>query len=560
MAYLVDPDWIPSPLIAHGERPLRIAGQRRRSLVRRFALALRTAGWLVALAWTVALRRPFSVGLARRLRDLLDDIGGAAIKLGQLLSLRSDFFSIEFCDVLATLQFAAAGFPPELARRSIEGELGCPLDEVFDVFDDHPVAAASIAQVHRARLRRDQTWVAVKIQRPGIAERFARDLAVVRRCLRVLARLPGLGYFSWDEMAWELDHLILEEVDYRYEAANMRRMRRTLRHHDVRVPRVFGYSTQRLLVMEYLPGVLMSDILEVGQRDPARLARWLSDNGVDLERVGMRLFDSFQRQCIEDRVFHADLHPGNIMVFRDSRVALIDLGSVGIVDPEIRDYMFHYNRAVADQDVDAIADYLVLQTARLPATDPEQLRLEVSRVIARWLQRSRVTDLPYQERSIARGLVEVGNIIARHQVLLSWQLMRVNRATLTLDASLAFLLARHDQAALTRRYMKQVDRRIGATLGARASELASALIDDVRFVYLLAETLRDREARRFRGATGKLSLALSRVFLAGELAAGVAVVDLVVRGRALSFPALALALGFELARRMRRRLATPEMF
>jgi ubiquinone biosynthesis protein len=504
---------VPTPLIPERERrAVPLVAPRPRALGSRTALRLRFASWMLRFWWQTSVRRRSpSVDLAVELSALLQDAGGGAVKVGQLLSLRPDVFSPDFCQVLAGLQFRAVGFPPALARSILETETGRSVDDLFDVFEDAPIAAASIAQVHRAHLRRENVWVAVKIQRPHVAKDFEKDLEVARRWLGRIKRLKRLAHFSWDEMLWELEEVVREEVDYRYEAANMRRMKKTLRAHKVHVPRVYDYSTSRVLVMEYVPGVLMSDILEVGRRDPARLNQWLEENEVDLEEVGRRLYFTFQRQVHEDNLFHGDLHPGNIIVLRRGRLALIDLGSVGTLDPETVDKLRLYYQAIADQDFAAAADYTLLFVGRLPRMDPEAFRPAVARVFLGWLRRNRVRELSYKEKAFSEAGIEVSRLIAKYKVLISWQFMRVNRANVTLEASLRFLQPQADQAQLIREFMRdQALRRQKA--GQTLAGFLSSVRHDVEFAAELQEQILRNQGRALEASASLASRVLASAF------------------------------------------------
>ncbi len=563
---------MPTPLIPDAERgKVPIVAPAPRSLRTRVELRLRLARWLLRFWWRSLRGQAPDAALARELSGILQDAGGAAVKVGQILSLRPDVFSAEFCNVLAGLQYQAVGFPPAISRAIVEEELGRRIDDVFDVFEDEPIAAASIAQVHRAHLRREKAWVAVKVLRPHVGEDFARDLAVARRWIRRVKHIKRLRHFSWDEMLWELEEVVREEVDYRYEAANMRRMRKTLRRHGVRVPEAHPSSTARVLVMEYIPGVLMSDILEIGRSDPARLGRWQGVNGVDLEEVGRRLFFSFQRQVHEDNLFHGDLHPGNIIVLRGGELALIDLGSVGTLDPETVDKLRYYYQAVADQDFSAAADYTLLFVGRLPRMDPEAFRPEVARVFRNWLRRSRIRDLSYKEKAFSEAGIEVSRLIASYKVLISWQFMRVNRASMTLEASLRFLQPEADQAELIREFMRDSGRRRERKIGRRILSALGDFQHEAEFAVELQEQILRNEGRAMQAAASKATRLLSTVFGALE-GAGLLVVaaGLIARSRALlGVPALtdgtalltaaAGLVTFVMMRTLRRYFALPEV-
>jgi ubiquinone biosynthesis protein len=223
-------------------------------------------------------------------------MGGLWIKVGQLLSMRADLLPAEVCDELARLQDFNEGFPFERVQRVVEEDLGHPLGQSFSEFDPSPFAAASIAQVHRARLKSEAVWTAVKVQMPDAAANFKSDLLVVRFMVWLLARLAIKPHVRWSEMLWEVECAIREELDYRYEATNMRRMRKRLRKHGVYVPKVFTqYSTKRVLVMEYVEGVLMSDYIKARHTNPERLEAWEQANDVCPRKVAKRLLFSFMR-------------------------------------------------------------------------------------------------------------------------------------------------------------------------------------------------------------------------------------------------------------------------
>ena len=221
--------------------------------------ALRTyyrfSRWAIEALW---LRSKGSVGrteYARRLCAVFEDLGGLWVKVGQLMSLRIDFFSAELCQELSMLQDRANGFSFEIARRIVEDNLGGPLTQYFDEFEEIPFAAASIGQVHRAHLRHDDVWVAVKVQRPYLARTIAHEFALIGRITRFMDACSIWSYVRWKDFHWELQHILEEEIDYRFEAANIRRMRKTLRRHKIYVPKVFDrYSSRYLLVMEFVPG------------------------------------------------------------------------------------------------------------------------------------------------------------------------------------------------------------------------------------------------------------------------------------------------------------------
>jgi ubiquinone biosynthesis protein len=201
---------------------------------------LRIAGrWSLRLLKAFLTRRLSPTEQAFLVRGMLEDLGGLWIKVGQLLSLRIDLLPREFCNVLSKLQSQADGFTPAVARQIIEEDIGAPIEVIFDDFQDKPFATASIGQIHRAHLRREGVWVAVKVQRPYLKEKFAHDLKLISWVVGFLGLFKSLRYMRWNDAMWELKQMMEEELDYWNEASAMRRMRKTLKPHNIYVPKLF---------------------------------------------------------------------------------------------------------------------------------------------------------------------------------------------------------------------------------------------------------------------------------------------------------------------------------
>jgi ubiquinone biosynthesis protein len=430
--------------------------------------SLRIAWFVVRCLWLVVahlLTRRFGaragrVRRARAFRRGIEDLGGLWYKAGQLLGLRRDIFPEAFCDELLGLQDLADGFDEASVRAVFDAEHGRQPEELFARFDFQPIAAGSVGQVHRA-VTRDGAKVAVKVQRPYVDRLFRADFRYIRTIAVVLVRLNWLRHGRWDEMLWELERMMASELDYRFEAANIRRMRRTLRAHKVRAPRVLSrYTTERVLVMEYIEGVFMSDFIRAAIADPAAVASWCAENDVDPELVGWRLYQTHTRQVYEDNLFHSDLHPGNIVLLRGSRLALIDFGSIGSIEAsKLRKYYLIF-RAVAERDFNKVADLFFLLTTGLPAVNTEEVKGDIVRVMRTWESRTGVRELPYHEKSLSHAMNEVARVFREHRIPIAWELMTVNRAELTLDFSLMYLIPNADYHQLIRRYERKARRRM----------------------------------------------------------------------------------------------------
>jgi len=444
----------PAPVPGEAHTP---RGRTRRNVVLILAFARRMLTLFLRGRSTAARR-------AVETRALLERLGGLWTKVGQLLATRPDVFSAELCRELARMQDRATSIPWETAKELLERELGRPCETVFESIDAEPMAAASIGQVHFAT--RAGKRLVVKIQRPNLPELLRQDMRVIRAGVALIRFSGILRFFRWDEFLWELEQILQEEIDYRVEEQSMRRMRRTLASHGIRAPKVDrSLSTQRVLVMEFIGGVYMSEYIEaVAAGDGAALAAWLHENDIDPRRVARKLFLSFRRQLFDDNLFHGDLHPGNIVLLRDSEVALIDFGSVGRLEGEFfRKYRL-FARAWSRQEYSKAVDILFLMYPRLPEIDLSALKEKLVRVVRAWEVRADTDGLPYMEKSLTTCIVELSRILFRARCPLEWSFMRVLRAQSTLDMSLMYLDPDLDQQGLLRRFFRESELRNVYTL------------------------------------------------------------------------------------------------
>ncbi len=453
---------IPTPLLEPGEQPpvtITYGSMDRRyptlHLIRTFG------GFLARHLWRRITGRADLHVTAVALRETIEALGGLWIKVGQLLSLRNDIFPDVICKELAGLQYRALGFPFPVVKEVIEAELRAPMASIFSAFEEVPLAAASVSQVHRAVLLHDKTIVVVKVQRPNAQAVFRRDLRNIGRFISLIEAVKFAPHVHWRQGLEALESMVVEEIDFRYEAANMRRMRKSLREHKVYVPKVFlDRCTSRVLVSEYLAGVLMSDYIRIGHGDPARVAAWAAENRVEPKKVAQRLFNSAVRQFLEDNLFHGDLHPGNIMLLRDNRFALIDFGTIGSYDHSFLATYKASLAALAEKDYLRAAD----MTLRLAISPPgpgvlDQLRTEIVASYREWDARSHLAGVDYHERSLAAAGSDSGRIMFRYKVQMTWDFMRISRTWSTLDASLSFLTPEANYMKMFGRYFEGAKKR-----------------------------------------------------------------------------------------------------
>ncbi|NEQ14915.1 MAG: AarF/ABC1/UbiB kinase family protein [Moorea sp. SIO3E2] len=269
-----------------------------------------------------------------------------------------------------------------------------------------------------------------------------------------------MSYLRLDEAVSELDKIFNEELDYRYEASNTRNMRKTLKQHKIYVPKIYNkYSKRRVLVMEYIDGVLASDYIKVLARDPVRASQWQDENDFDPKKAGETMFISLLRQVFEDNLYHGDLHPGNIIFLRRSKVAFIDMGSVGSLDRELRVTYNEYTNALSDGDFAKAANYILRLAVDIPRVNVPRVRAEMSSAIEVWSTKAQLKGIEYKEKSFGGATAEVSKVIARYGIPSNWTFLKVTRSFLTLDGALQYLLPEFDFFKTSRKYNRQSDRR-----------------------------------------------------------------------------------------------------
>ena len=354
-----------------------------------------------------------------RLARALQEAGPSFIKLGQALSTRSDLLGEEMCDDLSHLQDQLPPFSGALAREAIVDELGKPIDELFEQFDDTAIAAASIAQVHFAITREGQE-VAVKVLRPGIEAAFQRDLDMFRWVARTIERtVPALRRLKPVQSVEILAETIQMEMDLRFEAAAASEMAENFDDDPTfKIPVVnWKHSGKRILTTERISGIPLDDraaIMEAGH-DPMDV----------LEKTA----NAFFNQVFRDGFFHADLHPGNLFVGEDGTIIAVDFGIMGRLDLKTRKYLGEMLLGFLSRDYKAVAD-VHFKAGWVPAHKSVDAFTQAARAIA-----EPIFDKPQNEVSIGRllGLLfhvtQTFDMEAQPQLLLLQKTMLVSEGT-----------------------------------------------------------------------------------------------------------------------------------
>ncbi|MGN0204909.1 MAG: ABC1 kinase family protein [Coprococcus sp.] len=354
-----------------------------------------------------------------KLRLILEDLGPTYIKLGQIMSLRSDILPKRYCDELMKLCSDVSPMPFEQVIEVIEDAFGCSWQEEFASIEEKPLGSASIAQVHRAKMKTGEQ-VVIKVQRKGIYRTMARDIGLMHKAVRLLPPVTIKDLVDLDMVIDELWKVTQEEMNFLTEAANMEEFHR--KNRDVAfvdTPVLYReYTTPHVIVMEYIDGLAIDD------------KENLVKEGYDLKEIGSKFVDNFIKQVMEDGFFHADPHPGNVRI-RDGKIVWIDMGMMGRLTEHDRQQIEHAVEGVALNDIGMIQEAVLTLgefrgkpdtgrlyedirtlmakygTADMGSIDIAELMLDLMEV----MKENKIT-MPHGLTMLARGLTHVEGVLA----------------------------------------------------------------------------------------------------------------------------------------------------
>ncbi len=298
------------------------------------------------------------------LKDNLIELGPTFIKIGQSLGTRADLLPLPFVKALGELQDNVPPFPNEIAFARIEKELGKKISEVYAEFDVEPIAAASLGQVYRAKLFTGEE-VAVKVQRPNLQSIIKGDIEILRKVAHFAERFPSLNENAdWAGMLKEFDETVHEEMNYAAEGKNAERFTESFKEWtNVHVPKIYwNASSSKVLTMEFIHGTKVTALEELKARN------------VSPEKVNRLLIRTYLKQLLEDGFFHADPHPGNLLVMPDGRLAFFDFGMVGRITPQLQSKMIDAFFHVVAKDAPSIAQDLIDLHFLKPGADESKIR------------------------------------------------------------------------------------------------------------------------------------------------------------------------------------------
>lgn len=307
-----------------------------------------------------------------KLRLILEDLGPTFIKLGQIMSTRSDILPQKYCDELMRLRSEVAPMPFSQVERVINNSFVYSWKQEFIFIEEKPLGSASIAQVHRALLKNGEQ-VVIKVQRKNIYQTMSRDIGLLRRAVKLLPPVSIKELVDLDMILSELWTVTQEEMNFLMEAANMEEF--AAKNQDVSfvaVPRLYReYTTSHVLVMEYVDGLSIDD------------KNSLTENGYDLNEIGSKFVDNYIKQIIEDGFFHADPHPGNVRI-RDGKIVWMDMGMMGRLSDRDREFISKAVEGIALNDIGMIQDSVLAIGELRERTDQRQLYEDIQNLMAKY--------------------------------------------------------------------------------------------------------------------------------------------------------------------------------
>jgi ubiquinone biosynthesis protein len=353
---------------------------------------------------------------AQRLRLALQELGPTFVKFGQAISTRADLLPEELVAELSRLQDEVPPLAPGVAQATVESELGAPIATLFARFDERPVAAASIAQVHRARLH-DGSDVAVKVRRPGIDATIERDLAILGQLARLAERyLADSELYQPASLVSEFARSIRGELDLAREGRTIDRFAKSFAGEcTLHLPRVYWERTSKgVLTLEFIDGRKVLDVIKAPE-------------GYDLPLIARRGSDLILRQVLRHGLFHADPHPANVFVLPGNVIALLDFGNVGRVDRQLRHSLASLVHAVVREDAERVTEAILDIGRPLQHLDRDQLRRDVAELLEAY------SGAMLRDLSIGSLLHDALAVMHRHRLQFPIDLMLLARAFVTIE-------------------------------------------------------------------------------------------------------------------------------
>lgn len=432
-------------MIAESARTSSLSWQRSKvsPLARQLAILRVAMQFLLALGWDWLLGNNLPSRRHRRARWLVRQLlmlGPTFIKIGQSLSTRADLLPLEYIQELSQLQDRVPAFREEAAIVAIETELGKPLSALFQEFEPVPIAAASLGQVHRARLPTGEA-VVVKVQRPGLEGLLNLDFEVMHRFIRLANRyLPGVKKFDLEAIYEEFFELLFQEIDYIHEAKNAERFRDNFQDNSrIRAPKIYWqYTTRRVLTLEYLPGIKVND------------RQALAAAGMNLDEIIQLGICAYLKQLLDDGFFQSDPHPGNMAVSGKGELIFYDFGTMAEVKAVSKERMVQTFFAVLSKDTEKVVETLIYMGLIEPIADLSP----VKRIVAFLLEEFR--DKPIDIKALEAVSDDVYLMFKEQPFRLPSEMTFIIKSLTTLDGIARALDPQYNLLAASQPFFKNM--------------------------------------------------------------------------------------------------------
>lgn len=384
-------------------------------------------------------------------RQMFEDLGGSFIKFGQILSLQIDTLPREYCDALLALLDRVPPFPAEQVERVfIETLRGAPRD-LYQAFDYQPVASASIGQVHRATLK-DGTRAAVKVQRPGIRAIFERDNLLLRMGVRIVFFLRIRSMYFMRDPVRELSTWTFDELDYRREAAYAKTLGDNARQTPTeKIPKIYwDLCSERILTMEFLEGPSVAAYLRIMESGNEAAIAALVANGFVPQVFSSNVISNFLSDAFRFGIFHADLHPANLLILPNNVVGYVDFGIVATLTPEARRKQIELTLAYASGNPEAIYEGFLNICMVGPEADLPGMRRKIDDYAREWYHEPAVAGRVRFRVTVTKTMMDLLQIARQYGVLVDREMIKYIRSTVLADGLVSRLAPGIDLASVLR--------------------------------------------------------------------------------------------------------------
>ncbi|MBO6071642.1 MAG: AarF/ABC1/UbiB kinase family protein [Aeriscardovia sp.] len=406
-----------------------------------------------------------------KLCKILQALGPTFVKVGQILSMRSEILPQAYCEALASLRSHADPMPYSTVLNTLEHEYGRNLSEIFDFIDRKPLGSASVAQVHYAKLVTGES-VAVKVQRPGVREMMAQDIAIIRSVVKFAMRIgKDSQLFDLKGVVEEIWTSFRMETDFLVEARNLQEFREfTNQFAYMDCPKVYmSLCTHKVVVMDYIQGI------------PLAHTRELKEEGYSLKEIGTKLVDNYASQILDRGFFHADPHPGNIII-RGGQIVLIDMGIMGRLNAHTRNILRDIIFALAVQDSASIEESLLKLSPPATAVSINRANLlsDIDIIV------SNFATIDLQDLNMGEFILSLLQLMQRNGLEIPSSLILVSRALVTLEGTISEFIPDVNMVEIIENHLKENGMRKGikkevSSLSAESLQATHGLLESLSY-------------------------------------------------------------------------------